>query len=85
MLGRTFRPEEDQPGRANFVLLSHSLWQRRFGGDPGIVGKTIRLRDQPYTVIGVLPPDFAVLETGVDVFMPLALNPSDARGANAAS
>ena len=81
-MGRTFRPEEDQPGHANFVLLSHSLWQRRFGGDPAIAGKTIRLRDQPYTVVGVLPPDFAVLETGVDVFVPLALNPGDARAAN---
>jgi putative ABC transport system permease protein len=80
-VGRPFRPEEDQPGRANFALLSHSLWQRRFAGDPGIAGKTIRLRDQPYTVVGVLPPAFAVLETGVDVFVPLALNPSDTRAA----
>jgi len=80
--GRAFRPEEDLPGHANFALLSQSLWQRRFAGDPGIVGKTIRLRDQPYTVVGILPPDFAVLETGVDVFVPLALNASDARAAN---
>ena len=78
-VGRTFRPEEDQPGRTNFVLLSHSLWQRRFAGDPGIAGKTIRLRDQPYTVVGVLPPAFAVMEAGVDVFIPLSLNPGDAR------
>ena len=81
-LGRIFRAEEDLPGHANFVMLSHSLWQRRFAGDPGIAGKTIRLRDQPYTVVGVLPPDFAVLQTGVDVFVPLALNSSDARAAN---
>ncbi|MCX6633268.1 MAG: ABC transporter permease [Candidatus Solibacter sp.] len=81
-VGRTFRPEEDQPGRASYVLLSHSLWQRRFAGDRGIAGKTIRLRDQPYTVVGVLPPSFAVIEPGVDVFIPLGLNPSDARTAN---
>src|SRR5664280_1283709 len=81
-VGRTFRPEEDRPGRTNFVVLSHALWQRRFAGDPGIAGKTIRLRDQPYTVVGVLPPAFAVLETGVDVFVPLGLNPNDARTAN---
>ena len=81
-LGRAFRAEEDLPGHANFVMLSHSLWQRRFGGDPGIAGKTIRLRDQPYSVVGVLPPDFTVLQTGVDVFVPLALNSSDARAAN---
>ena len=78
IVGRAFRPEEDRPGSANFVLLSHSLWQRRFAGDPGIAGKTIRLRDQPYTVVGVLPPGFAVMESGVDVFLPLALNPGDA-------
>jgi putative ABC transport system permease protein len=82
-VGRTFRPEEDQPGRTNFVLLSHALWQRRFAGDPGIAGKTIRLRDQPYTVVGVLPPAFAVMEPGVEVFVPLGLNPSDTRIANA--
>ena len=81
-VGRTFRPEEDQPGRTNFVLLSYALWQRRFAGDPGIAGKTIRLRDQPYTVVGILPPAFAVMETGVDVFIPLGLNPSDTRTAN---
>jgi putative ABC transport system permease protein len=82
-VGRTLRPEEDQPGRAGVVLLSHSLWQRRFAGDPAIAGKTIRLRGQPYTVVGVLPPAFAVLETGVDVFIPLGLNPSDTRANSA--
>jgi putative ABC transport system permease protein len=79
VLGRVFRPEEDQPGRANLVMLSYSLWRRRFAGDPAIAGKTIRLRDQPYTVVGVLPPAFAVIETGVDVFVPLALNAGDPR------
>ena len=77
-VGRAFRPEEDRPGSDNFVLLSHSLWQRRFAGDPDIAGKTIRLRDQPYTVVGVLPPAFAVMESGVDVFIPLGLDPGDA-------
>jgi putative ABC transport system permease protein len=81
-VGRAFRPEEDRPGNTNFVLLSHSLWQRRFAGDPGIAGKTIRLRDHPYTVVGVLPPAFAVTESGVDVFVPLGLNPADAHTVN---
>jgi putative ABC transport system permease protein len=80
-VGRTFRPEEDLPGHTNVVLLSHSLWQRRFAGDPGIAGRTIRLRDQPYTVVGVLPPAFAVIESGVDVFLPLGLVPGDPRAA----
>src|ERR1035441_8442872 len=82
IVGRAFRPEEDRPGNVNFVLLSHSLWQRRFAGDPGIAGKTIRLRDQPYTVVGVLPPAFAVTESGVDVFVHLGLNPGDAHTVN---
>jgi putative ABC transport system permease protein len=77
-VGRAFRPEEDRPGSANVVMLSHSLWQRRFAGDPDIAGKTIRLRDQPYTVVGVLPAAFAVMESSVDVFIPLGLDPGDA-------
>jgi putative ABC transport system permease protein len=81
-VGRALRPEEDRPGRTNFALLSYSLWQRRFAGDPGIAGKTVRLRDQPYTVVGVLPPAFAVMESGVDVFIPLGLNPGDAHSLN---
>ncbi|MEO8592184.1 MAG: ABC transporter permease [Candidatus Solibacter sp.] len=81
-VGRTFRPEEDQPGHANFAVLSHSLWQRRFAADRDIAGKTIRLRDQPYTVLGVLPRDFAVLESGVDLYLPLALNAADRRAGN---
>jgi putative ABC transport system permease protein len=79
VLGRAFGPDEDQPGRYFSVILSHSLWQRRFAGDRGIVGKTIRLRDKPYTVTGVLPPDFAVMEPGIDVWIPLGFNFTDAR------
>jgi putative ABC transport system permease protein len=72
-VGRAFLPEEDQPGHANFALLSYSLWQRRFGADPAIGGKTIRLRDQSYTVVGVLPAGFSVLTPDVDIFVPLGL------------
>jgi putative ABC transport system permease protein len=82
VLGRTFRPEEDQPGHANFALLSHSLWQRRFGGDPAIAGKAIRLRDQSYMVVGVLPAGFSVMTPEVDVWIPLGLNAFDPRSAN---
>src|SRR5260370_4868535 len=82
VVGRAFRPEQAQPGRANFAMLSYSLWQRRFAADPAIAGKTIRLRDQPYTVVAVLPPAFAVIETAVNVFIPLALNASDPRTVN---
>ena len=57
-LGRTFRPEEGQPGNDRVVVLSYGLWQRVFGGDSGIVGETILLDEEPYAVIGVLRPDF---------------------------
>jgi putative ABC transport system permease protein len=81
-VGRTFVPEEDQPGHTNFVILSHNLWQRRFGGDSAIVSKSIRLRDQSFTVVGVLPAGFTLLEPEVDLWMPIGINPNDARGFN---
>jgi putative ABC transport system permease protein len=78
VVGRAFRAEEDQPGRTNCVLLSHALWQRRFGGDLAIAGEAIRLRDRSYTVVGVLPAGFSVLNSAVDVWIPLGLSPHDA-------
>jgi predicted permease len=56
--GRVFLPEEDQPGNNRVVILSDRLWQRRFGSDPKIVGQKISLNNEPYTVVGVAPPDF---------------------------
>lgn len=56
--GRTFTALEDQPGSERVVLISYSLWQRRFAGDPHLPGKTIRLNSEPYTVIGVMPKGF---------------------------
>jgi putative ABC transport system permease protein len=57
-LGRGFLPEEDQPQTRYEVVLSHGLWLRRFGGDPTIVGRTIRMSDRVYKVVGVLPENF---------------------------
>ena len=82
ILGRAFRADEDRPGRANFALLSHRLWQRRFGGQATIAGQSIRLDGAPYTVLGVLPAGFSVRDSGVDIWLPLALDPDDARAAN---
>jgi hypothetical protein len=57
-LGRTFRPNEEESGRDQVVVLTDGFWQRRFGGDPNIVGKTVRVDGRPFSIIGVLPSDF---------------------------
>ena len=56
LLGRGFVAGEDEPGRDRVIVLSHGIWQRRFGGDPRIVGQTISINGIPRTVVGVLPP-----------------------------
>jgi predicted permease len=58
MLGRVIRPEDQGPKGERVLVISHSLWQRRFGGDPNALGKTVALDDEPYTIIGVMPPRF---------------------------
>jgi predicted permease len=58
LLGRTFAPDEDRPGKNNVLVLTERLWQRRFGADPNIVGRTVELNLEPHTVIGVLPANF---------------------------
>ncbi len=63
ILGRTYTEEEDHPGHA-VVILSYGLWQRHFGGDENVVGKTIQLNREPYTVIGVMPKTFAFPQYG---------------------
>jgi putative ABC transport system permease protein len=57
-LGRVFRPEEDQPNTQTVVIISHGLWKRRFGSDPGIIGKQVQINARPLTVVGVMPPGF---------------------------
>lgn len=58
-LGRGFSAEDEKPGASNVVLLSDSVWRTRFGADPSVLGRTIRINTQPTTVIGVLPPEFS--------------------------
>ena len=72
-LGRAFSVEEEQ-AKAPVALLSNSLWKRRFGSDPGLVGKPVTLYDQQFTVVGVLPPEFQFY-TPADVFVPLSFMP----------
>jgi putative ABC transport system permease protein len=84
-LGRFFSEKEDMPQSAGntegphgdrVVILSHGLWQRRFGGDPGILGKTIQIDGVGHTVIGVMPPGFRFNELSADVWLPLGLDPA---------
>jgi putative ABC transport system permease protein len=74
VLGRTFAPDEDQPGKNSVIVLTHELWKRRFGGDPGVVGRSVRLNGEPYAVIGVLPPAFLPWE-GVEFVVPIVFRP----------
>jgi putative ABC transport system permease protein len=70
-LGRTFHEDEDRPGAAGAVLLSHDLWMRRFNGDPNIVNKTILVNAAAHTVVGVMPPHFSFPEREL-AWVPLA-------------
>jgi predicted permease len=75
-LGRAFTPEDDRPEAAPVVLLGHALWQRRFGGDPAIIGQILTLGSQNWTVIGIMPPgsrSLLLLEQA-DVWLPLAID-----------
>src|SRR5436190_4438587 len=72
VLGRLYGPDDDKVGAPRTVLLSHGLWQRRFGSDPNVVGKSIELSGDSYTIIGVLPKNLRFLSGG-DVWVPLGL------------
>ena len=76
-LGRTFSAGEDAPGRNHIVILSNGLWKRRYGADPNIVGRTIRLDREDYTVAGVMAPDFRLLGFTPQLWTPLALGAAD--------
>lgn len=73
VLGRTFAPDEDRADANRVVVLSHDLWQRRFGGDQSVLGRTLTLNSNPYTVVGVLPPDFRFYSK-TDLWTPLAFS-----------
>ncbi|HEY7113895.1 MAG TPA: ABC transporter permease [Thermoanaerobaculia bacterium] len=73
LLGRTFDPGDEKPGGASVAVLSWSLWQRRFGGDPAIVGRTLRFEDARRLVVGVMPRDFRFPSRSADLWFPLVL------------
>lgn len=77
--GRGFAPDEDRPGRERVAVLSHAFWRDRLGGDPALVGETLRLDDQPYQVIGVLPEGFRFPYLGerIDLWVPRVVRPEE--------
>jgi putative ABC transport system permease protein len=75
LVGRTFTPEEDRPGGPPLVVMSGGLWQRRFGGDPSIVGKSIDLGGEAFTVIGVLDQKF-MSDPPAEIYLPLKADPT---------
>jgi putative ABC transport system permease protein len=79
LLGRNFLPAEDRPGGERAAIISHGLWQRRFNSDRQIIGRSITLNNQSYTVVGVLPPDFHFIHP-FDVWTSLALDPAQGQG-----
>jgi predicted permease len=71
ILGRPFTAEEDQPNVNRVIILDYRIWQRVFGGDPAVIGRTIQLNQQPFQVIGVMGPEFR--QQGVNLWTPLGL------------
>ncbi|HZS07622.1 MAG TPA: ABC transporter permease [Blastocatellia bacterium] len=79
--GRTFLPEEDQPGHNHVVLITHSYWQSQFGSDPHVINQPLTLDNESFTIVGVLPPEFETLGFGwVKVWAPLSVDPDQFLG-----
>ena len=77
LLGRTLQPSDYQPGGGRVVVLSHLLWKNRFGANPDLVGQTIRLNTQNYTVIGVMPEGFYFPTPRVQAWVPFVFKPEE--------
>jgi len=78
-LGRTLGPEDDRPGGPNLVVISDGFWRSRFGGDPAAVGRSVTLGGEPYTIVGVMPPGFALPTWSGDLIAPLGLDAQTAQ------
>ena len=74
-LGRTIEPGDSVPGRPRVVVLSHTLWRTRFGGDPHTIGRAVQLDQEAYTIVGVMPAGFEVFGPGTDLWAPLPWQP----------
>lgn len=77
VMGRTFTKEEEAPGKDHVAVLSYGLWQRRYAADPSVLGKTIRINQESYTVIGVMPKGFAFPNNQQKLWVPIGFNDAD--------
>ena len=73
--GRDFEPGDEAPGAAPVAILTYGLWQRRYGKDPGTIGRVVRINGAPTTIVGVMPPDFT-FPFNVDLWTPLPVTPN---------
>ena len=80
LLGRTLQREQTVIGNNLYMVLSHDLWQRRFGGEPSIIGRTLMIGGVGHTVVGVMPPDFTFPAERIDFWIPLSTIPEDGIG-----
>jgi len=80
VLGRWFTPDEDLPDAKEVVILSYELWQRRYGGDPNILGRTIQMNQKPRTIVGVMPPGFRFPQTRADLWQPFGMSRTNVIG-----
>ncbi|HYE65886.1 MAG TPA: ABC transporter permease, partial [Pyrinomonadaceae bacterium] len=78
LVGRPFLTEEDQPGRNQVVVMSHSLWARRFNSDTNIIGKPLTLNGESFIVVGVMPPSFKFPSPNDELWIPIAFDSSEA-------
>ncbi|HEX6047035.1 MAG TPA: ABC transporter permease, partial [Pyrinomonadaceae bacterium] len=70
ILGRTFQPGEDKPGTPKVTVLTYGLWQRRFGGDPNVIGQSVTINGESHTIVGVLPSTFQFAMRNADLWLP---------------
>ena len=75
-LGRWFSPDDNRPGTPDTVILSHGYWQRRFGGDPEVIGRVMTIDSRPRVVIGVMPASFSIREIPADLILPVRFDPA---------
>jgi putative ABC transport system permease protein len=82
ILGRTFTRDEERDGDHRVAILSNGFWRRRFGADPSVVGRTLQLDGESYSVVGVVPPRFQFYESRTEIWTPIPLTGDEGRGSH---